>query len=221
MPCLLSTGLSSMARKRKPSGRKPGGRRERPYVLIVCEGDTELNYFKALKRRFRANWLNPEKPDETNPMAILEYAIKKEKKLKGDGRDVETWVVFDSETAVIAKERSYRECIIKALSRKINVANSSPCFEYWLLIHFKPGINVFEPSQAKAELAKPGRIEGYTKPKLPHDNSLWDIYSSGSASAAARSRRAELEELGDDPRFGTPVTYVDTLVDRLVEISKY
>lgn len=53
------------------------------------------------------------------------------------------------------------------------------------------------------------------------DNSLWDIYSSGSASAAARSRRAELEELGDNPRFGTPVTYVDTLVDRLVEIFKY
>lgn len=47
-----------------------------------------------------------------------------------------------------------------------DVANSTSCFEYWLLIHFKPGINVFEPSQAE-------------------------------------------------------VTYVDTLVDRLVEIFKY
>lgn len=221
MPCPSSTGLCSMARKRKPSGRRPGRRKERPYVLIVCEGDTELNYFKALKSRFRASWLAPEKPDETNPMAILEYAVKKQKKLKGEGRNVETWVVFDSETAAIAKERSYNECIIRALAKNIHVANSSPCFEYWLLIHFEPGIIVFEPSQAERELAKPGRIEGYTKPNLPHDDSLWNIYSSGSPSKAAKNRRANLEELGDNPRFGIPVTYVDTLVDRLFEISKY
>lgn len=111
-------GLCSMVRKRKPSGRRPGTRKERPYVLIVCEGDTELNYFNALKSRFRASWLAPEKPDETNPMAILGYAVKKEKKLRGEGRNVETWVVFDSETAAIAKERSYKECINRALPRK-------------------------------------------------------------------------------------------------------
>lgn len=101
------------------------------------------------------------------------------------------------------------------------MANSSPCFEYWLLIHFAPGIIVYEPRQAEEELAKPGRIEGYAKPNLPQDGSLWDIYSSGGPSAAARSRRAKYEELGEDPRFGTPVTYVDELVDRLVEISRY
>lgn len=101
-----------------------------------------------------------------------------------------------------------------------HIANSSPCFEYWPLIHFAPGVNVYEPKQAEEELAKPGRVEGYKKPNLPHDV-LWEIYAAGKPSDAARKRRESIAELGEDPRYGRPVTYVDELVDGAYEISRY
>lgn len=107
----------------------------------------------------------------------------------------------------------------KAASKGVGAANSGPCFEYWPLLHFAPGAKVYTPEEAEAELKKKGRIPGYDKPNLPCDQ-LWELYLSGNPSKAAAARRAELSAEGENPAFGRPVTYVDTLVDRIVEISK-
>lgn len=209
-----------MAARQSTKSRHAGGRNARPVVLVVCEGETELRYFNSLKNHFRASWMEVKLSDVPNPAGILSCAMRELKKLKSKGLDVETWLVFDAESEPESEMRKYRQTIEKALSRGVNVANSSPCFEYWLLIHFAPGINVYEPKQANDELSKPGRIDGYRKPKLPFDT-LWEIYVTGKPSESAQKRRSDIELLDGDPRYGRPVTYVDELVDRLVSISRY
>ena len=207
-----------MAPRKRTAARVPGGRRARPTVLIVCEGETEYEYFKAVRRKFRAQWVIPKLSDESNPAGIMAYASREAKTLAKSGLDVETWLVFDAESEQAAMERSYKEVVRRALRGGMKVANSSPCFEYWPLIHYAPGANVTEPAQAVRELSRAGRVAGYRKPNLPFEE-LWDIYRTGAPSKAAQARRRDAEEAGDDPRLARPVTYVDELVDRLTSIA--
>ena len=75
---------------------------------------------------------------------------------------------------------------------------------------------VLTPADAERELSKDERIPGYRKPRLPFGQ-LWEIYQIGQPSKAAQRRRLGLESLGEDPRLGRPVTYVDELVDGLAQ----
>jgi hypothetical protein len=195
-----------------------GGRIAKPTLLIVGEGETELGYFKDLKRRFRASWMIAIKSDKPEPRGVLECAEREARRLRKKGLDVEAWIVIDAESAVDEKRRCYREVLQGAASKHIGTANSSPCFEYWPLLHFSPGIKVYTPAEAVAELERKDRIPGYSKPALPYER-LWQVYLDGVPSKAAHDRRAELSQLGEDPLLGRPVTYVDVLVDRIVEIA--
>ena len=208
-----------MAAKRQNRGRAEGGRSAKPTLLIVCEGETEYNYFRDLKSRFRANWMIPFKSDKPDPNGVMECAIREAKRHRAKGLDVQAWILIDAESEVEEKRRCYRDVLQKAASKKINTANSSPSFEYWPLLHFAPGAKVYTPDEAEAELKKRGRIPGYEKPVLPCDQ-LWELYQTGAPSAAAAARRDELSSDGENPVFGRPVTYVDTLVDRIAEVSK-
>lgn len=208
-----------MAAKRRVRGRTEGGRSAKPTLLIVCEGETEYNYFKELKSRFRASWMIPLKSDKPDPNGVMECAAREAKKHCAKGLDVEAWILIDAESEVEEKRRRYRDVLQKAASKKIRAANSSPCFEYWLLLHFAPGAKVYTPEEAVSELRRKDRIPEYRKPVLPCDQ-LWELYRAGGPSEAAVARRAELSVDGETPIFGRPVTYVDMLVDRIVEISK-
>lgn len=187
-------------------------------MLIVCEGETEYLYFKNVRSRYRAQWIEPVPSPRHDPKSIVELAKKKSRDLRGKGLDVQTWVVFDAESRMAQEERGYREGIALAKRLGFHVANSSPCFEYWVLLHYVSIINVDDPKDAERELRKPGRIPGYEKPLLPLDE-LWDKYLSGGPSKAAAERRKALEEDSEDPRMGRPVTYVDELMDGLAAIA--
>ena len=169
---------------------------------------------------FRANWIDPRLSDQSEPMGIIDCAKRMRNELKKKGLVVNTWVLFDAESPADEKQRNYRSAVQKALSLGMGVANSSPCFEYWILSHYAPGIMVTEPREAVAELRKQGRVPGYKKPILPYEN-LWDIYLTGVPSNAMESQRNNIKMLGEDPRYGRPVSYVDTLVGNLTEISSH
>jgi len=208
-----------MARGKSERSRHEKKRHEKPTVLIICEGETELLYFRDIKRRYRAMWMEPHHPHCNDPKGLVSAAMRKRKELVRKGLKVETWVVFDAESYAEQEARGYAEAIGSAAKNNIQVANSSPSFEYWILLHYVPGIQVIEPREAEKELAKEGRIPSYRKPDLPYDE-LWEKYLNGTPSAFARKGReaARLEKI--DPRMARPVTYVDELVDRLTEIAK-
>lgn len=207
------------ARGRSERSRREIKRLEKPLVLIVCEGETELEYFKDIKQRFRASWIEVYKPHCNDPKGLLAAAVRRRRELVRKGLKVDAWVVFDAESRAEQNKRGYAEAIDAAGNKGICIANSSPSFEYWILLHYAPGILVNEPLDAERELRKAGRIPGYSKPKLPWDE-LWIKYRDGGPSAAAAKRRQLISDEGKDVRLGRPVTYVDTLVDGLVAINE-
>lgn len=205
-------------RGKSERSRREQRREEKPVILIICEGETEELYFADVKRRLRANWIEVRNPHRCDPKGLVSAARRERRALTKKGLRVEPWVVFDAESSEVQDSRGYEEAIAHALKENIGVANSSPCFEYWVLLHYAPGIMVGEPKDAERELKKPGRIPGFKKPDLPHD-ALWTAYLSGEPSQAARSRREAIVSNGEKPRLGRPVTYVDALVDKLASIG--
>ena len=205
-------------REKSERTRRECRRSEKPVVLIVVEGETEEGYFKFAKRKLRARWIEVEKPNSNDPCSLVSAAKREKRRLERDGLSVIPWAVFDAEARDAEDARGYGKAIAQAEKSGIRVANSSPCFEYWLLLHFAPGILVDTPAEASAELARSGRVDGYKKPDLPYKQ-LWEILIGGSPAKAASARRASLEADGMTPRMGRPVTYVDQLMTLILEVG--
>lgn len=136
-------GNDDLYRKRKfhkiKSFRRSAASRD-PYdrVLIVCEGQkTEPAYFKELRKYFRLNPVNVVIADRgcgLDPKRLVEYAIEEFNK----SRDFDhVYCVFDRD-----KHPSFDEALNKIRSTTLKKATiraitSTPCFELWLLLHFK------------------------------------------------------------------------------------
>lgn len=204
---------------RSERSRRERARSERPTILIMVEGETELNYFRYIKRRLRARWIVVEKPSRNDPVNLVLAARNGRRALERQDLTVHAWAVFDAEDAASEGARKYAEAIGQAEKFGVSVANSSPCFEYWALLHYAPGILVESPAEAVRELGRQVSANAYSKPDLPCDE-LWGILESGTPVLAAEARRRQIESLGDEPRFGRPVTYVDLLVNSVLECAK-
>lgn len=87
-----------MAAKRRMRGLAEGGRNAKPALSIVCEGDTEYNYFKDLKGRFRASWMIPLKSDRPDPKGVMGCAEHEVKRYREKGLDVQAWILIDAES---------------------------------------------------------------------------------------------------------------------------
>lgn len=128
-----SNKFNSFRRTRVSSEtRKLSVKTELRNVLIVCEGKvTEPAYLNQVLQHYRL--INNVKVVSSNkgssPENVLECA---ESYIKNDSYD-KVFCVFDKD-----KHSTYSNVINKIKNiRKIDSVNSVPCFEYWLLLHFR------------------------------------------------------------------------------------
>ena len=125
--------------------RRRGPKRE-PYdrVLIVCEGSkTEPLYFQALKDRSRLSTANVEITGSgSDPSSLVNKAksLRDEEKRRGDQYDA-VYCVFDRD-----QHAHFNTASNEALSAKLKLARSWPCFEFWLLLHFVYRRGPYAPS---------------------------------------------------------------------------
>lgn len=206
------------ARGRSERARGEKRRQQKPTILVIVEGETELGYFSHVKSRLRAKWITVEKPHCNDSRGLVRAAVMEKRAHEREGLDVHAWVVFDAESRECEGERGYQAAMAEAQRKDVRIANSSPCFEYWLLLHFLPGAQPQTPSEAVGALRRGGGIAGYEKPNLPHDD-LWGIFATGKPTAAAEDRRKLIESLREDPRVARPVTYVDQLMGEICEVA--
>ncbi len=133
-------------RSRRP-GRRPPFRDPKPIVLIVCEGEvTEPEYFRGFQSDCRNPRVKIEVADEWGvPRTLVEIA-KRHKKEAAENAHREkdenlaydsVWCVFD-----IDEHPHVPDAEQMARDNDINLAISNPCFELWLLLHFRdnPGM---------------------------------------------------------------------------------
>lgn len=131
-----------MPRRRNDLRRRRAFTEPRPSVLICCEGKvTEPSYLNGLKNELRIRLCRVEVvPAGPNPKTIVDYAVEKKQEsehraqrekdenLKYD----EVWCVFD-----VDSHHHIPEAKQKASANGVELAISNPCFELWLLLHFK------------------------------------------------------------------------------------
>jgi hypothetical protein len=120
--------------------RRRGERALAQRFLIVCEdGKSAPHYFQALKRHFMlsAAWVEVVGGGgSTQPVQVVERAAElKANAAKSSGGTLpfdQVWCVLDGDYG--SKINNARS---KASANGIQLAISTPCFEYWVLLHFE------------------------------------------------------------------------------------
>lgn len=147
---------------RRTAGQKP----PRSITLIVCEGETEQEYFEAARIKYElttAEIVLAENTKGPAPISVVECA--EEKCAERGGYD-QIYCIFDRdghESFGRAREK------IKALAGRkkkplpIQEAISIPCFEFWVLLHFERTDAPFNVCSDVTSRIRAQHMPGYEK----------------------------------------------------------
>lgn len=201
-----------MARNSRPLSRKAGSAVEATTVAIVCEGTkTEDLYFNGIRKEYR---LAPARlhavPLGVDPLSV----VKKAESLRGDYDHV--WAVFDVEAPGVhaIPHPSLNQAVERARRTGIRCAISNPCFELWLLLHFRRQTAYINNEAARAGIRRCGcdyNDKGFDFQKVwPHRQS-----AIRNATALDTRQRTDHPDIADR----NPWTSVHELVITLLELD--
>ncbi|MDF5756885.1 RloB family protein [Spongiactinospora sp. TRM90649] len=104
-----------------------GTRLERKRFLIVCEGETERGYFVGMRTRGGPvlDVINP----KVDHLGVVAEA-KRRLRIDDYDEDDEVWCILDTEL-----DPKLTEALLVKAGSEVELALSTPCFEFWLLLH--------------------------------------------------------------------------------------
>jgi RloB-like protein len=210
-------GKSGKPRRSGDLTRRSKGFKELRRILIVCEGaKTEPNYFRALVKSLALRAASVEvvgEECESAPISVYRYA---DKRFAEDGGYDEVHCVIDRDRHSTFAEAI--DAIRRHRSRVFRAVVSYPCFEYWVLLHFRYTRSAFVGAGASS----PGDMV------VRAVKDVWPTYTKGAenafqhladkkdtALAHAKRARRDFEDVGNE----NPSTDVDKLVDALEEYA--
>lgn len=212
---------------RRPRGSKPPAKA----ILIVTEGEvTEPVYLNALKRKLNLQTVEIEivGSGKGDPRRLAEAALQERKERRNKAKRGtlalskapdfdELWIVFDTDVPV--EHGRYHDGVGFAVANGVKIAESTPCFEFWLLLHLE---------QTTAPMAQFADV----KPRL--EKALGCSYAKNSEETAqripplitrlaiarerARQVRTHHQNAGTPPP-PNPSTNVDQLIDAIEEAA--
>jgi hypothetical protein len=207
-------GANSFGRARSINDyhRRPGHKSPEKVIVIVCEGEqTEPNYFRALRQKFRLSNVNVQVvPGKGAPINVVKCAIDEKKKL--DEPTDEVWCVLDTENPI--NNATLIVAIEKAKKNQINLAISNPSFEYWYFIHFEDSSRPFANGQDMKRALKT-HIPNYDE-KMSIFPTLDSLTSIAMGNAEKLRRRSP--ESWDV--FPNPSTGIDKLVQEILAMGQ-
>nr|VFK43165.1 MAG: RloB-like protein [Candidatus Kentron sp. SD]VFK48670.1 MAG: RloB-like protein [Candidatus Kentron sp. SD] len=161
------------------------------YVLIVCEGKkTEPHYFKELREQYQLSSVNVEvtSADGTDPVSVVRTAKSKREEAKKREKPFDrVYCVFDRDEHANFDEASRQ--ITKRQKQGFRTARSWPCFEFWLLLHFRYTRQPFQrdgrrTAAQNCESALKSEMENYRKGKKGVFTELLPQLEEAKANAA-------------------------------------
>jgi RloB-like protein len=120
--------------------RRRAYREPKPRFLVVCEGTvTEPCYFTAIRHVERC-LIELQIEGGGAPKALVERAVALKRQAARDARREaddnlkydEVWCVFD-----VDEHQLIHEAKEQAKANGVELAESNPCFELWVLLHFQ------------------------------------------------------------------------------------
>jgi len=206
--------------KRQPQLAQPGDA-----FLVVTEGTlTEPAYFTELLTLLQLSSVRVKvKPGPTSdPRAVIEFAAKtaKEWALKAKRKQLSlheperfdhVWAVIDTDVAV--RQGTWSALCAQAASLGVKLADSTPCFEFWLLLHlgFTVRTDLVDGDAAKAALKEALKLSDPESKKELLKAICALVLSWPSAVKHAESVR-ESHNASATPSPANPSTQVDLLV---------
>jgi hypothetical protein len=195
--------------------RRAGKRPPRSITLIVCEGETELEYFSVLSGRLGLRPTEVILADNTEGSAPVSVVACAERKAKEQGGYDHIFCVFDQDTHesfARARERIRHLASRRVAALPIKEIVSVPCFEIWVLLHFEQSDPQFADCSAVISRIRERHLPRYLKADVRTANALIDRLSNAVASAAWLERRAEANAWN-------PYTAVHRLVEHLQAVA--
>jgi RloB-like protein len=190
-------------------------------VLIVCEDSkSSPSYLEAIRDDLKLSPNIDIHGEECGsaPVSVVEYAKKLMEKDTG----------YDKVYCVIDRDQhpNFQKVLKSAKDKKIKVIVSIPCFEYWLLLHFKYITSPFQAAQGshcgeviKALKKLKGHWSNYEKSK----NFLKEHYScclkekQDTAITNAKTRASMCQD--DQLKDKNPYTQMYLLIEYLSNIK--
>jgi RloB-like protein len=196
-------------------GERSLGRRgpqfaQRRTFTIICEGQTEVAYFRDLVRHGVIApdiHVSPRKAKHSDPRKFAQSLTDLPPR---DERD-EAWFVFDVEAP---PRPNIEHTISAAEGAGFSVAWSNPCFEVWLIFHFKASSSPFSTSR-NVETAVQQFLPHFRKGMAPSGaiHTRLDQALRNSKAADAGHRRD-----GRTPPMANPGSAMAALITRITEL---
>jgi hypothetical protein len=195
--------------------RRAAFREPLPRILIVCEGTrTEPGYFQQ-KRHLDRSVIELDLRPGGTPRVLVQRAaeLKREAERKARSRrDVnlrfdEVWCVFD-----IDEHPFIPEALQQAADNQIRVAVSNPCFELWVLLHFREQRAFID--RGSVQRACREYLRDYEK-RLP-----CDLLQPFYGDAVRRALELERWQLTRQSAGANPTTNVYMLTERIKELGR-
>jgi hypothetical protein len=203
-------------RNAKSYARKPASTDAYETILIVCEGaKTEPNYFNSLKTGYGLTSVKVRKSPGTDPRSIADYAIG-----ECDNSEWErVYCVFDQDTPNCQEAISRIQNSSAGRSGKLRAITSFPCFEIWVLLHFKYCNRPFSKSGKKSVCDNVVREVGNYIPDYSKGmEDVFDRLTDKLQDALSHAKR--LVEHNAQTGSANPATQLHVLVDRLIALKK-
>lgn len=183
-------------------------------LLVVCEGTvTEPAYLRGFERHIRNATLVIDMPDDAHgavPLTLVNRAHDLKRQAEKHARREkdaflaydEVWCVFD-----IDEHPHINEAFQLAAANSIKLAVSNPCFELWLLLHFRESPGAWDRRDLQRMVGE--FIVGYAK-RLDFEAFKLQV---GDVTRRARRLNQDADNEGEPGR--NPTTGVYRLVDSI------
>lgn len=195
-------------RSRRPA-RRTASQAVHRRILVVCEGRvTEPTYIEGLTRVHRNPLVAVEvAPEHGVPRTLVEAAKRRKARALQHARAhndenlafEEVWCVFD-----VDEHPGLADAVKMARDEHIRLAISSPCFELWLLLHFRDSPGAQDRHTMHRRLAK--HLPGYRK------HLCFDAIATGVHAAQQRALRLQRDADVDGEPYRNPTSGMFALV---------
>lgn len=183
----------SKLRDNRSFRRKQGHKPPRSITLIVCEGETEREYFAAARVRYgltTAEVVLAENTEGSAPISVVTHA---ERRCAEPGGFDKVFCVFDRdghESFQRARDKIRALAGRKKKPLPIIDAVSIPCFELWVLLHFERTDAAFRNCDEVVRRIRDNHIAVYDKANAVIASQLMGRVATALSNSEWLERRA-------------------------------
>lgn len=201
-----------------PLVRKNGKIKPKAVIRIVTEGEkTEKIYFESVIKKLRITTTKViVTPSEygSDPLNIVNFALnvrkdnKRENRINGEPKFDYVFCVFDKDD-----HTNYFDAFKKGVDNKLCIIRSIPCFEIWLLLHFRYSSRPYDNrEELYRELRK--EIPSYEK-NIDVIDYIWDRHEDAMRnSLRLYQEQAKICDL--ERQHPNPITEIHVVIDKII-----